>query len=320
MSTKPELAASNQRGGAVDAAFHSQPGPHFLGIGAQRSGSTWLHRNLQACSDIWLPPVKELHYFDELRNRPLFNQRFRKQRVNIATRYLRALRHLDTSTLMPRWDARFLLRVPNDRWYCSLFRAGTGRICGEITPAYSTLDKSSVEHIHGLLPNTKIIFVMRDPVERAWSQARKDLPRVFAKPMDQIAKEDVFAWFASPWCQLRTNYVRTLNIWRGAFGSEAMYLDFYESVKIEPDAMLSRILRFVGAKGSVTPESETTQKVVNRGREAAMPAEYQKHLAQLYLPMLEQLALDIGGVAEQWRSRNEAIASDRPPEPVSQTA
>ena len=39
--------------------------PDFLGIGAQKAGTTWLSHNLQLHPEVWMPPVKELHYFDE---------------------------------------------------------------------------------------------------------------------------------------------------------------------------------------------------------------------------------------------------------------
>ena len=39
--------------------------PDFLGIGAQKAGTTWLGRNLQAHPEVWMPRVKEVHYFDE---------------------------------------------------------------------------------------------------------------------------------------------------------------------------------------------------------------------------------------------------------------
>jgi len=38
--------------------------PDFLGIGAQKSGTTRLYQNLAAHPQIWMPPVKELHYLD----------------------------------------------------------------------------------------------------------------------------------------------------------------------------------------------------------------------------------------------------------------
>ena len=38
--------------------------PQFLGIGAQKSGTTWLHANLSRHRSLFLPDEKELHYFD----------------------------------------------------------------------------------------------------------------------------------------------------------------------------------------------------------------------------------------------------------------
>ena len=40
------------------------PLPDFLGIGAQKAGTTWLALNLGVHPQVWLPPIKELHYFD----------------------------------------------------------------------------------------------------------------------------------------------------------------------------------------------------------------------------------------------------------------
>ena len=36
----------------------------FLGIGVQKSATSWLFKNLKNHPDIWMPPRKELHYFD----------------------------------------------------------------------------------------------------------------------------------------------------------------------------------------------------------------------------------------------------------------
>jgi hypothetical protein len=38
--------------------------PNFLVIGAPRSGTTWIERNLRAHPDVFMPSVKELHFFD----------------------------------------------------------------------------------------------------------------------------------------------------------------------------------------------------------------------------------------------------------------
>ena len=40
--------------------------PGFLCIGAQKAGTTWLLAQLKSHPGIWMPPVKELQYFDTL--------------------------------------------------------------------------------------------------------------------------------------------------------------------------------------------------------------------------------------------------------------
>ena len=40
-------------------------GPTFICIGAIKSGTTWLHYTLQQHPGVWLPPLKELRYFNE---------------------------------------------------------------------------------------------------------------------------------------------------------------------------------------------------------------------------------------------------------------
>src|SRR3954454_22181194 len=41
-------------------------GPDFLCIGAQKAGTGWLYEQLRSHPDFWMPPMKELHYFDRL--------------------------------------------------------------------------------------------------------------------------------------------------------------------------------------------------------------------------------------------------------------
>ncbi|MFX0093760.1 MAG: hypothetical protein ACFFBD_18555, partial [Candidatus Hodarchaeota archaeon] len=36
----------------------------FIGVGAERSGGPWLAENLAVHPDIFIPPKKELHYFN----------------------------------------------------------------------------------------------------------------------------------------------------------------------------------------------------------------------------------------------------------------
>ena len=139
-----------------------------------------MSHNLQLHPDVWMPRNKELHYFDDRINDPKnpisriygritgeghVDRRWRRQ-------VKRRLRH-HVSRVPGRdllWDLRYYAGAPGDGWYVSLFEPGRGKVKGEITPAYSTLRLEDVAHVHDLVPEAKIIFLMRNPVERAWSQ------------------------------------------------------------------------------------------------------------------------------------------------------
>ena len=99
----------------------------FIGIGAQRSGTTRLYGFLKQHPEICMPRHrKEVHYFDRYYNK-------------------------------------------GEGWYRSLFDRCKGKTAGEITPAY-IYDERCAERIHALLPDVKLIAVLRNPIDRAYSQ------------------------------------------------------------------------------------------------------------------------------------------------------
>jgi len=40
--------------------------PDFFCVGVHKGGTTWLYQQLDSHPDFWMPPIKELHYFDQL--------------------------------------------------------------------------------------------------------------------------------------------------------------------------------------------------------------------------------------------------------------
>jgi hypothetical protein len=77
----------------------------------------------------------------------------------------------------------YLANGRTDADYLELFSAcPEGRITGEITPEYSMLRPSRIEHVHGLLPEARILLVIRDPVSRAWSQSNMSLRKSLGRP------------------------------------------------------------------------------------------------------------------------------------------
>src|SRR5690348_13792012 len=116
------LAMRNRRG-------ETPPLPTFLGVGAPRTGTTWLHSNLRRHPEIWMAPVKEIHYFDR-RHQSRWENRYyrnharkRMRRYGRLRTYRKALRPGNSGFVRNlSWDAHFFLRRRDDAWYRGVFR------------------------------------------------------------------------------------------------------------------------------------------------------------------------------------------------------
>jgi len=154
----------------------------IIGIGSQRAGSTLLHRLLEASSEIFMHPIKELHYFDTL-----YGYRSQQALQDFSTRQLmREIDHIISS--------KNLNFVKNNRYKCylrankllaktsiekidylDLFRPNLQNnfLLGEVTPEYMLFDEKSVEKMQKVIgENAGIILICRNPVKRILSAVK----------------------------------------------------------------------------------------------------------------------------------------------------
>jgi Sulfotransferase family len=137
--------------------------PNFFLVGAPRAGSTSLYHHLDQHPDIFMGPMKEINYFsDELRGTnyaPELQPQVRRDEE--AQR-----RYLDGPTL----EKRFAGIVTEWDDYCRLY-AGVReeRAIGEASIGY-LWSKSAPERISAYMPTAKILIVLRNPIDRAYSQ------------------------------------------------------------------------------------------------------------------------------------------------------
>jgi hypothetical protein len=275
-------------------------GPDFIGVGAPRAGSSWLHEVLSRHPRLWLPPIKELHYFDE----PLQSKRY--------YRYLR-MRLIGGFWIrrpFSRFDLHYFLGKRSDSWYCNLFAPARrkGRVVGEITPAYSAISTEALQRMSALNPQVKLIYIMRDPVDRSWSAAVKahrqrggsGLP----SPVDAIRTA------RAEGVQLRSSYLESIERFEQVFPQERIFYGFYQQIRETPAALVTSILRFLG----VTPGDVDRLlpgmplNVAAAGRKP--PIEFSRALAKDYLPWVEKLSQRFDGPPRAWLEKYEALLGD----------
>ena len=145
----------------------TQRPPDFIGIGAQKSATTWLWTQLQRSPSVAMPPIKELHYFDRHLSAspfPSANALLRLSDNTWKNQICDTLRHAVDSDdkLRIHQLMHYYFSDWNDTWYRELFGlTPPDQITGEITPRYAICDDKGVQHMASIAPHTKIIFCIR---------------------------------------------------------------------------------------------------------------------------------------------------------------
>jgi hypothetical protein len=146
--------------------------PSFIIVGAQKSGTTALFAQLlnHTAVSVLAPRRKEIHYFDSS--------------LKLGLQYY--LYHLvDSLQAVNTWVEPPTNRDSNPfpSWTVSelqSFASATGNtfrimrfvathLTGETTPSY-VLGRDTMRHIRNMLPTARLIFLMRNPVDRTYSE------------------------------------------------------------------------------------------------------------------------------------------------------
>ena len=219
------------------------PGMEFLVIGAQKAGTTTLWNLLRDHPQLWFPDAKEAPFFSH------------------------------TEVYEAGW-ASYLerLRVP----------AGEGVLRGTITPHYMQGRRDAgtrlvAERVHRLLPEVRIVALLRDPVERARSQhamaiargleqrdaegALSELLRGQALREGRLAPGDTNTYV------VQGEYGRILGEYLSLFPREALHIELSDSLSSDPEGVVRRVLHFLGVREDYQPAAPR-QRSFAGGREA----------------------------------------------------
>jgi hypothetical protein len=237
---------------------------NFLIAGVQKGGTTALFEYLAEYPDIALPTTKELHFFDD-----------------------------DAQD----WGA------PDYAAYHASFPDAAGRPCGEATPIY-TYWPGCLERVAAYNPAMRLVVVLRDPVERAWSHWRMEYARgAETRPFAWCVREGRQRLFAAePWGFHREfSYVE-----RGFYGEQAerilalfpreqvLFLTS-QGLRRDPITTLSQVRAFLGLPSAPAPAARD----VHVGRQMDYPSSLEpadvEHLRRTYALDAERLA-DLTGV------------------------
>jgi hypothetical protein len=201
--------------------------PNFLIIGAARSGTTALYRYLKQHPQIYMPTIKEPNFFAVVGEEPVSVP----HRDGLARRLTR--------------HPLAVVRIADIESYRALFQEVVDEVAiGEASPSYLITPKAP-ERIKHSLPQAKLIAILRNPVDRAYSaQSLRWLYDGQERGSFGQAVRDIYWGF----------YYTHLKAYFALFERAQIRIHLYEDFRADPTGVLQDIFGFLGVSDTFVPD------------------------------------------------------------------
>lgn len=206
-------------------ATQQQTKTFLLGVGAQKAGTSWLHDQLHKRSDANFGYLKEYHVLDAL----------------TLDEFKSFLPQHPFPWQWRTWRRRRFIRN-TDRYFdyfAKLLSNPSIKLTGDITPSYGCLSADTFRWVRDQFDQrgitTRIVFLLRDPVERVLSQQRMKLKKSGSlKPEQEVMQLRRAAAKLQKKPSQRSNYSQTLRHLYEAFDEQDILVALYEQLFTEP--------------------------------------------------------------------------------------
>jgi hypothetical protein len=196
---------------------------------------------------------------------------------------------------VPRHRHRRRVRM----WFRRLLGRPVHTIRGEATANYAAMDRARIDEALILRPDLRAILIVRDPVERAWSHAKKHLARDQGRVVEAVPDDEWRRFFAQDYQRRCARYVEHVDRWTGALRPGHLHVERFDAIAEEPRALLQRVFAFLGIDTHERDLSRLPMRdKVNRTGESPVPERHREHLEQLFADDLRAIDERFG-----WRWR-----------------
>ncbi|GAB4225919.1 MAG: sulfotransferase [Stanieria sp.] len=195
--------------------------PNFLIIGIQKAGTTSIYNYLQEHPQIYMSPVKETNFFEKDWESLPVEERNKKGIITFDD-------------------------------YCQLFTNVKDEIAiGEASPNYLFHYQSSAPKIKQYLPNAKLIAILRNPVERAYSDYLMHIRDAIGyRPLSEQIKHSAHKSFI-----IRKGfYYEPLKFYYEQFCPEQIKVFLYEDFCKQPQVIMQEMYRYLGVDDTFSPD------------------------------------------------------------------
>jgi hypothetical protein len=288
--------------------------PSFLGIGVTKAGTTWLWKQLNKHPDVWLAPEKEMHFFDRAEDYPTldtlatasFLDRLSGSKQSDRRAILHGLTNIARSVIRGQgkaalWWGSWTFGHYDESWYVNLFsQARPDQACGEITPGYAILRYDDIVRIREINPNMRLILMIRDPIDRAWSGLRHNVAK--GNFVDWNSERHILSWLQKPDVLLRGDFERIVDNYLAVFEPSQLLVGFYDAISKDPLGLMNSVTSHLGLK-PLPGDTKKLAERVNVSPKIEMPDTVKDFLLDQYMPIIARASNRLGSYASYWEFR-----------------
>jgi len=287
--------------------------PEVLCIGPTKTGTSWLYANLRRHPQVWVPPIKELHFLIQsdwasshsIKNALLSSRSdYHNARKQVRKKIWRSFSLSKADTLFDhqmRWLLNFALGQRSYKWYSGLFPV-TLKLCADISPHSYRLQEEKIRNHQAYNPKTKIIIIVRNPIDRVWSLARMKLCRKHGRRVDQVDHAEFISVFDKVY-KFWVPYLQTSVLWQSYF--DDVHVTFYDRLAENPTAFFAEICAFLDIQTDI--QIENLEEPVFQGVAGELPLELRKYLYNQYAPEMKGMAESSIDYAHKWLDEHNEI-------------
>lgn len=258
----------------------------LLCVGAQKSGTTWLYKRLVAHDAFRRASHKEVHYFSTVHCNGLLGparkmNAMRRMIEKNPERVMRFIRAQATGEARPQDVAR-VFRPMNDDWYARFFM-GSGRYAMDFTPEYARLPDQGHAHIKRISERQKVMFLMRDPLDRALSAVRYSF-KTEGRDIAAASLDDILNVARRPIITSLSEYDFTIPMLKRHYAPENLRFFFYETMMREKKETLDAVCDWLEIERLDLPDEDIEARD-NSTPSFAMPAPVIDELGEKLAPV-----------------------------------
>ena len=156
-----------------------------------------------------------------------------------------------------------------------------------------------MEHALRLNPDVRLLVLVRDPVERAWSHIRMHMTRgIETREADKFLSGE-----ASLWAYLfYTDYAASIPRWQARCKPGQLQMILHDRVETDPQEVLDEIYRFAGLLAP--EEGQKLRGRVHTGEAIEMPTALRVKLLEELAPQYDFLRGHFPDQVETWLARH----------------